>query len=136
MSECKGIDLLISVNTGTIAVPVWKVVGGQRNATLNRSTDEIDLTTKSSGGWHKGAPSVKNWSVDADGVLIKNDEAYEALLNSWRNDEQVNLKVVRANGITETGMATITDFPEEGPYDGEATYSMSFVGSGPLAEPV
>jgi len=131
---CIGVDMLIKVNTGTQVSPVWKSVGGQRGASLSRSTDEIDTTSKSSGGWHTGKPGIKNWGAEGDGVLIKNDEAYAALIAAWKADEQVMLQLVRADMTVEEGLATLVDFPEEGPYDGEATYSMSFIGSGPLTE--
>lgn len=131
---CIGIDMLIKVNTGTIAEPVWKSVGGQRNATLNRSADTIDVTTKASDKWAENRPGQKSWGVDADGVIIKNDEAYTALVNAWKNDEQVQVYIVRADLTIEKGMASITDFPEDGPYDGEASYSLSLAGSGKLEE--
>ena len=131
---CVGIDMLIKVNTGTIAAPVWKSIGGQRGATLNRSTNAVDVTTKDSDRWEENRPGNKSWSVDSDGVMVKNDEAYTALVNAWKNDEQVQLYIVRADLTIEKGMATITDFPEDGPYDAEATYSVSFAGSGKLEE--
>jgi len=57
MAGVSGVTFLIQVNTGTETSPTWTAVGGQRGATLNRSVDEADVTSKDSLGWHEGLPS-------------------------------------------------------------------------------
>lgn len=127
-----GCDYVIYVNTGTIAVPVWTKVAGQRGGSLKRSTAEADLTTKDSNNWHEGAPTIRSWSLDGDGLIIENDTGYGALKTAWANNEKVQVKLETPDGNTEIGMATITDFSGDFPYDAESTYTVSLVGSGSL----
>lgn len=133
MAKEKGLDIIVSINTGTSAVPNWKAIGGQRNATLNRSAEVIDLTDKTSDGWKENAASSKEWSVDCDGLYVTSDAAWTALESAYENGEEVEIKMAKASGLTYGGTAIITDFPVEVPYDDAMTYSISFTGTGALA---
>ena len=134
MPGTTGIDFVIYANTGTIAVPIWTKVAGQRGGTLNRSTDSADLTTKDSANWHTETPTIRNWSIDGDGLVVEDDAAFSALETAWLANEQVQVKALMPSGTYYIGMATISDFPIEGPYDAEMTYSISLTGSGALAK--
>lgn len=133
MAKVLGVDILVKVNTGTSGSPVYTAAGSQRGATLNRSTDEIDQTDKASDGCHEGVPSTTNWSIDADGLLIEDDNAYAALETAFDSKAQVLVQVATP-AHTYTGLATISDFPIEAPYDDNATYSVSLTGSGKLTK--
>lgn len=130
----KGIDILVSVNTGTDVAPVWEVVGGQRSATLNRSAEAIDTTNKVTGQWKKSISGFKEWSVDCDGLLVADDAGYVALETAFNAGEEVEIKIAEGEVLKYSGMAIITDFPVEAPYDDVATYSVAFTGSGELAK--
>lgn len=134
MPAVSGVSFIVQVNTGTDAAPVWTAVGGQREATLNMSTDEIDTTSKDSQGWHEGLPSLRNWSLDFDALLIQGDAGLEALENAFMNQTQVQVRLATPSGATYTGKATLTDFSYEAPYDGEATASGSLTGTGALTK--
>lgn len=48
-----------------------KVLAGQRNATLNRSAESIDATSKDTEGfWTESLQDFKSWSIDADGAFV------------------------------------------------------------------
>lgn len=122
----KGVDILIKIGT--------TVLGGQRNATLNRSAETIDVTTKSSNGWRESVASIKDWGVDCDGLLVENDTAYTSLETAYMNGETVTVEVGFPSGTKYSGTAIITDFPIEAPYDDNVTYSVSFQGTGALTK--
>lgn len=128
----KGCDFLVYANTGTIAAPVWKKVGGQQGAALDRSSDSADTTTKDSANWAEAELTIRHWSLDADGLLPTDDEGYDALEDAWMNNEKLLIKLTTANGKKFQGMALITSFPIDAPYDDMAKYSLTFQGSGPL----
>lgn len=132
MDEIRGIDILVSVNTGTAEVPVYTAVGGQRGATLNRSASLIDVSNKVSGDWAKSISGMKNWSIDADGLFALDDAALEALETAFNTSAEVLIQIAKGTDLVYTGKAYITDFPIEAPYDDVATYSVSFAGNGPL----
>ncbi len=112
-----------------------KVLAGQRNATLNRSAETLDATSKDTAGyWKENLQGFKEWSVDCDGVLVESDTALGALEDRFLNSENVNVVIELASGTTYQGNAVITDFPIEMPYDDLVTYSLSLTGSGALTK--
>lgn len=124
MGKKKGIDILISVNS--------HILGGQRNATLSRSTESMDATSKDSDGWEEKEIGLKNWSVDCDGLMVEDDAAFLALETAYMTNIKVDVEVAFKSGGKYTGKAIITDFPIEAPYDDLSTYSVSLEGDGKL----
>lgn len=129
MATVRGMDVLVSIKSGLEHI----VVGGQRGATLNRSSEAIDVTNKVNGGWKESVAGFKEWSVDCDGLYVVDDAGYEALEAAFNASEEVELKIASGN-LVYVGKAIITDFPIEAPYDDIATYSISFTGTGALAD--
>ena len=122
----KGIDFIIKIGTD--------VLGGQRGATLNRSADEIDTTTKDGGGWTENVAGLRSWGIDSDGLIVEDNAAFLALEAAYSAGTPVTVVMQTAAGNQYTGQANITDFPVEGPHDAEATYSITLVGSGALSK--
>ena len=56
----KGIDVVIKIGTEVVAL--------QKGASLNRSAETIDTTTKDSQGWKEFISALKEWSIDCDGL--------------------------------------------------------------------
>ncbi len=133
MGATTGVDFIIQVedpaNSGT-----YITVAGQRGATLNRTLDLADVTSKDSDGWEENLPTIRHWSIDFDGVLVESDEAFAALEDAFNNATQVNVQMMTAAGNKYSGLATLTNFPIEAPYDAEATYSGTLQGSGALVK--
>ena len=121
----RGLDIIISIGEN--------VLGGQRGATLNRSSEVIDITNKVSGGWTENLTSVKSWSVDCDGIFVVNDTALDAIETAFLNSQVVDVKIADETW-GYTGKAVITDFPIEAAYDDAATYSLTLEGTGALAK--
>jgi len=132
MPAVTGVTFLIQVNTGTESNPTWTAVGGQRGATLNRSVDEADVTSKESLGWHEGLPTIKNWSIDFDGLVVEDDEAYKLLEAAYMESEILQVQVTTPAGNKYSGKAFLTDFPIDAPYDDAMTYTGTLQGTGPL----
>ena len=124
MAKIKGCK--VKVKAGTL------FIGGQRGATLNRSAETMDETSKDSDGWKENGVGYKEWGVDCDGLLIESNEGYEALEDAFENGTAIELDITEPSGKKYTGSAFVTDFPVEYPYDDYSTYSMSFVGTGAL----
>lgn len=112
---------------------IEKVLAGQRGATLSRTADTIDVTSKDSPGlWRENLQGFKEWSVSGDGVYVTDDEAYAILRDRFLESQNVDVIVIYEDGNTESGNATISDFSTELPYDDAVTYSITLAGSGPL----
>lgn len=134
MAATSGVSFLVKINTGTDASPVWTTIAGQRDATLNMSIDEIDITSKDSSGWHEGLPSIRNWSVDFDALLIEADAGQVAVEAMYLNKTQVKVEVLTVAGTTYIGKATLTDLKYGMPNDAEVTFAGTFMGTGALAK--
>lgn len=112
-------------------------ISGQQGLTINRSADSIEITSKDTeGGWKSKIAGMKEWSIDNDGLYVPNDQSHAVLSQAFDNSDPVCVKVV--NGKTKVGMfgglAVITDYPIEAPYDDAMTYSLTLEGMGALVD--
>lgn len=112
-------------------------ISGQQGLTINRSADTIEITSKDTeGGWKSYLAGMKEWSIDNDGLYVPNDQSHSILSTAFENGDPVCIKVV--NGKTKVGMfgglAVVTDYPIEAPYDDSMTYSITLSGMGALVD--
>lgn len=130
-----GKDILIYLATsGTEESPVWTVLGGQRSGDLTQSADEIDASTKTSGGWGSHIQGLKTWSLDMELVYIKEDVGIKALTDAFRAGKEVFIKLEYADKTYQTGWGYITDLSPSAPHDDVATISCTISGNGEISE--
>jgi len=136
MAKVKGVDILLLVNTGDDANPVWTPVGGQRGATLSESLETIDVTAKDSDGAQEFEPGLYSWTISADGVYIESEAGYQALVDAIRNRQKIKVRWSENGTDTFEGLAIVTSRELEAPYDDAATYSIELQGTGmPVENP-
>lgn len=133
-SASVGKDFLLYINTGTVGSPTWTLIGGQRNASLSRSADEIDLSHKTSGGWMAKKPGLRGWSIDLDALVIMSDTGLAAMEYAFQNGLELNIKLVYPDGTSQTGWGGLTDFGLDNPHDGEASLTGTINGNGALTD--
>ncbi|MFR1698797.1 MAG: phage major tail protein, TP901-1 family [Anaerovoracaceae bacterium] len=110
-------------------------IAGQQSFTLNRSAESIDTTSKDTqGGWMSKTAGMKEWSIDSDGIYTLSDQSHSILSKAFENGDPVCIKVVNLKQQTGMfgGLAVITDYPIEAPYDDSVTYSITLEGVGAL----
>lgn len=110
-------------------------ISGQQGLTINRSADSIEITSKDTpGGWKSKISGMKEWSIDNDGLYVSGDESHTILSKKFDSGDPVCIKVY--DGKNKKGMfgglAVITDYPLEAPYDDAMTYSLTLEGMGAL----
>ncbi len=127
-----------------ILLAVWSLdgskllaVSGQQGLTINRTADSFEVTAKDTeGGWKSKLAGMKEWSIDNDGIYVVESESHKALTAAFNDSEPVCIKVY--NNKTKRGMfgglAIITDYPIEAPYDDAVTYSLTLEGMGALVD--
>lgn len=130
-----GKDILLAVYSADGADLL--AISGQQGLTINRSADSIEITSKdTAGGWKSKIAGMKEWSIDNDGLYVPNDQSHSVLSQAFESGDPVCVKVV--NGKTKVGMfgglAVITDYPLEAPYDDAMTYSLTLEGMGALVD--
>lgn len=65
-TKTRGIEIFVSVNTGTYDSPVWTKLGGQKDGSPNFARGKIDVTDKDSAGWDEFLPANRSLTVDFD----------------------------------------------------------------------
>lgn len=130
-----GKDIILSVWSSTGEKLL--AIAGQQGLTINRTADSIEISSKDTeGGWKSKIAGMKEWSIDTDGVYVNGDESHTELSKAFENSDPICLKVV--NKKTSKGMfgglAVITEYSLEAPYDDAMTYSLSLEGMGKLVD--
>ena len=112
-------------------------ISGQQGLTINCSAETIEVNSKSTeGGWKDSLAGMKEWSIDNDGLWVASDNAHKALATAFRDGSPVCVKVInkKTNKGLFGGLAVITDYPIEAPYDDAVTYSITLQGKGALVD--
>jgi TP901-1 family phage major tail protein len=130
--KTKGIDFLLYVDTSATATPTWTKVAGQKGATLNRSTETIEVTTKDSIGFKDFEVGFKEWSIEADGLLVDADTGYSKLESAWLAGSKLKVQMKSVTGEAYDGLCIITDLPAEFAYDDMVTFSVTLQGVGAI----
>lgn len=130
-----GKDILLAIfnSDGTELL----AVAGQQGLTINRSKDSIEVTSKDTvGGWKSYIGGMKEWSIENDGLYVGDDASHKALTKAFNEDELVCLKVINQKDKKALfgGLAIVSDYPIEAPYDDAVTYSITLEGNGPLTD--
>lgn len=132
------VDMLVSVkiDTGTLAearVATDVVLGGQKDCTLTRSYEEVDVSNKTTGNNKSIRPGMFSWSIQATGFVIADDTAYAKLEEMYMNREAVEVKFQNhTSGKSYSGFAYILDFPIDGTFNQMESYDLTFTGDGVL----
>lgn len=112
-----GTDVLLLVNTGTPAVPVYEAVGSQKDFTFDETTAEIDASSKDSRAM-RVLPGRYGSTLSGDSLFVPTNAAYLALRDAMRDGELI--LVARENDGVTTWTAnclvtTLSDgFPDQG----------------------
>lgn len=124
-----GSDILLLVNTGTPAVPVYEAVGSQRDVTFDETTEEIDVSSKDSRAT-RVLPGRYGASLSLDALYVWSDDGYHALRDAMRDGELI-LVAKQDDGVTmETADALITSMSESFPDQAEGTISIDMTVDG------
>lgn len=120
------------VKSGTIVLSLGQtVIGGKTGVTLKRGMSTDDATTLDSLAEENEA-MLPNWSADIDGFVVSGDQGRAALLAAYRSGEKVDVSYT-CDGVTETGVATVTDITDTAATKKLVVQKVSLQGSGLLA---
>jgi len=121
---------------GTATTESWNLIGGQTGGSVDESTDEIDVSTKTSGGYKATVAGMSSWSIDFDTVAIlpNSDYGIEILRRAKAQGKQVKIKILYPDGSYRVGWATTTTYTVDTPHDKNATLKGKLSGCGPLSD--
>jgi len=130
-----GKDILLAIFNSTGEQLL--AVSGQQGLTINRSADAIEVTSKDTkGGWKAKIAGMKEWSIENDGLYVPSDETHKELGKVFDEGGMVCLKVINAKDKKGMfgGLAVVSEYSMEAPFDDAMTYSISLEGNGALVD--
>lgn len=112
-------------------------ISGQKDLSIKRSADTIDITTKDTeGGWKAKLAGTKEWSIDTGGVYATGATSLKELSYAFENSEFICVQIY--NKKTQKpmfgGIASIASFDLEAGSEDAVSYSISLEGVGPLKD--
>lgn len=119
-----GTDLLLLANTGTPASPAYEVVGSQREATIEETTETIDVSSKTSRA-QRVLPGRYAATISLDALYVPDDASYLALQTANRDGDLILVAKQFQGSVTETATAKVDSISEAYPDQGEATVSVA-----------
>lgn len=128
-----GKNVLTFLNYGEGATPenlVWSLIGGQRNASLSNSADEIDLSDKNSGGYGETGQGTKTTELSLELLCKAGDETIGALRDAYDTGEAVEILRYAKNGTSIRNWYNITEFSDDVPHDDAMTLTLTLKGIG------
>ena len=112
-------------------------VAGQQGLTVNRSQESIEVSAKdTSGGWKSFISGMKEWSIETEGLYVISDATHKILGAAYENAEAVCVKVINTKDESGLfgGVAIVTEYSLEAPFDEAMTYTISLSGIGKLTD--
>jgi predicted secreted protein len=119
-----GVDILLFVNTGTILSPVWEAATGQRGATFDETTDEIDASSKDSRA-KRVLPGRYGSTISMDGLYMPSEATYQAVQAAMRNGTMILVRVQEEGVDVDEALALVTSLSKGAPDNDVATCDLS-----------
>lgn len=138
MTPIRGTDIMLYVNTGTVAAPVWTAVCSSTGHTLNINTELLEARTKCDGDWRRLLPGgIRNWSVDFDALDTSGQTFTPHDLIAWQLENRQFMVRLRSNATGSTGYqgtVMIESSSLSAPVDGWSSFNLSVQGTGALTQ--
>lgn len=87
-------------NTGTYAAPVWSLINNVKDLTLSLEKDEVDVTTRGSGGFKEYVDGLIDASIEWGMLWDTADTAFTAMQTAFFAKTAVELLIV--DGVYST----------------------------------
>ena len=106
-----------------------KMVAGQQNCTLDLSSSTIDCSTKESGLYEEFEVAGLGWSLNLDGLIPLEDDAFDMLEEAFLNTQIVEIHYGRT-GKYKKGSGIIESVSYNNAMKDKSKYSCSIKGCG------
>lgn len=125
----------------------WDIIGFAQSATLSRTTETRDITSKTTCGWRALGTAQRSWSLSGDGFVTYATVAGEVNPYQahalWKNRTEIDVEftvwdcdqaAVNPGDPNYRGKGYITSLEETGGVEDNGTYSFTIEGNGELAD--
>lgn len=131
-----GMDFVLYFDKDTTGTAEdWILLGGQRGASLKQKTESVDIGVKGESGngmWKDYLLAGKEWSIDADGLYMLDEESFEAFNQAYLDRRKLKVEIRLPNNKKYEGKVAIESLDLEMNYDDTVTYSTTLLGCGEL----
>jgi len=128
-----GTDILLLVNTGTVLIPVYEVVGSQRDVSFEETDAGVDYSSKDSRAQRVGCGRYAS-TLSLDALYVPTDAAYQQIQNAIRNGTLIQVLRQEGGVSLETASARVDKLGAAGPDQAEATVSIDLTIDGEWTE--
>jgi len=134
MGVFNGTDFKASI-VGTPNKPIADI----KDLSITINNEELDITTKDSGGWKRTLAGVRSWSASLTGIINFTEEAGKAGIKSTlalliaRTEIELLFGTVVTGDLSFTGKGLIMDISFSTPVEGVCEWTMEMSGNGPIA---
>ena len=138
MAEISAKDIGLYYNSGTKAVPIWKLIACSTSDGFSGSTDAVTVSNKCEAGWVKNLPGDKSWSFSnssyAQKVPLANQFSYNDIFDLWTNDTVGwwKLESIIPGEYIRFGQGWISDLGESAESGDYLTFDITITGNGPV----
>ncbi len=127
MTVERGDATFIEVNNGG----GWVKPANQLDASMPRSKDLFDKTTKDSAGWKEQGSGFKGWEMTMSALFNEADSGYVIIVGAWEANTNIQARFFDGTQY-HTGNAEVGNPEITGPKDEAKQYSVTFSGDGPI----
>lgn len=131
--EFNGTDFKVSI-VGTPNKPIEKT----RDLSIEISDEELDITTRDSGGWKRTIAGVRSWTASLSGVVDFVEGSGKAGIKTLISQVIARTEVELLFGTTETGDMSFTgkgllmNVNFSTPHEGVCEWTADISGNGPI----
>ena len=115
-----GDNVLIKIddnNTGGGAA-TWKTIGQQRDSSLGKTSNSVDVSDKNTFPWRKTIVADIGWTVSCEAILADDDVALVFVRTKWEAAALIWVQIDKSsltNGLKKEGQANVLDISETHP---------------------
>jgi predicted secreted protein len=115
--------------TDVILAKSGTVFAASTSCSLEVSSDQVDVTNKSSGFRKEYAYGFKSFSISCEGLITLDNYDYFDMLTDQENNTQISVTFTVGTKVF-SGTCNIESVSVDGPVEGVATYSVGLQGTG------
>ena len=96
------------------AANAFIVNGNCRDVTLTTDTDEVDITTRSTGGFKATVATLKGSTIEFEAIWKPGDAAFAFLKEAWEDSKEIAIMAMDGNFDTSGSEGLIGNFTVPG----------------------
>lgn len=115
-----------------------KRIADTRDLSISIANEELDITTRDSGGWKRTLAGVRSWTASITGIVNFQEGANSAGIKSMlalaiaRNEVELVFGTEETGDLSFTGKGLIMSVDFSTPHEGVCEWTMEVSGNGPI----